>query len=135
MKKIEILKDGKTKVHDVQMTKTQKSEYAEKVLQCLFGMSERWQWKTEYHHENPTYQGIFKAAAHVEEVLETETEEIPMAFTFAKPEHCAIYFAFCFGAFSCFDLHEVSEGASLAAVAMLKVLTSRKARTEILTNC
>lgn len=132
MKKIEILKDGTAKVRDVKMTKTQKSEYAEKVLQCLFNMSERWQWKTCYNNDNPTYQGIFKAAAHVEEVLETEKDDIPMVFAFTKPEHCAIYFALCFGAFNCEDLHAVSDGASLEAVAMLKVLTSRKARTEIL---
>ena len=132
MKKINVLKDGTTKVQDVKMTKSQKSEYAEKVLQCLFNMSERWQWKTCYNNDNPTYQGIFKAAAHVEEVLQTEKDNIPMAFAFTKPEQCAIYFAFCFGAFNCEDLHAVSDGASLEAVAMLKVLTSRKARTEIL---
>ncbi len=132
MKKIEVLKNGETKVHEVRMTKKQKFDYAENVLQCLFGMSERWQWKTNYNNTNPTYQGIFKAAAHVEEILETEKDDIPMAFAFTHPEHCAIYFALCFGAFNCADLHEVSEGATLAAVAMLKVLTSRKARTEIL---
>lgn len=132
MKKIEVLKNGETKVHEVRMTKKQKFDYAENVLQCLFGMSERWQWKTNYNNANPTYQGIFKAAAHVEEILETEKDDIPMAFAFTKPEHCAIYFAFCFGAFNCADLHEASEGATLAAVAVLKVLTSRKARTEIL---
>ena len=132
MKKIEILKDGTAKVKEVKMTKTQKSEYAEKVLQCLFNMSERWQWKTCYDNENPTYQGLYKAAAHVVEVLETEKDDIPMAFAFTKPEQCAIYFALCFGAFNCEDLHAVSEGATLEAVAMLKVLTSRKARTQIL---
>ena len=114
------------------MTKKQKFDYAENVLQCLFSMSERWQWQTNYNNENPTYQGIFKAAAHVEEILETEKDDIPMAFAFTNPEHCAIYFALCFGAFNCADLHEVCESATLAAVAMLKVLTSRKARTEVL---
>lgn len=135
MKKIEVLKNGATKVHDVKMTKKQKFDYAENVLQCLFGMSERWQWKTCNDNTNPTYQGIFKAVAHVKEILDTEKENIQMAFAFTKPEHCAIYFALCFGAFNCEDLHEVSESATLEAVAVLKVLTSRKARTEILSNC
>ena len=114
------------------MTKKQKFNYAENVLQCLFTMSERWQWQNNYNNDNPTYQGIFKAAAHVEEVLETEKDDIPMVFAFSKPEQCAIYFAFCFGAFNCEDMHAASINTTLEAVAMLKVLTSRKARTEIL---
>lgn len=135
MKKIEISQNGETKVQEIRMTKEEKTAYAENVLQCLFGMSERWQWKTNYDNENPTYRGIYNAAAHVEEILETEKEEIPMAFAFSKPEQCAVYMAFCFGAFNCAEIHEASEGVTLEAVAVLKVLTSRKARTEILSNC
>ena len=33
MKKIEVLKNGETKVHEVRMTKKQKFDYAENVLQ------------------------------------------------------------------------------------------------------
>ena len=130
MKKIEVLKNGETKLHEVKMNAKQIREYVQKVENCLFDMSIKWDFQSCYNHNHPTYYGILKATEHTENVLNTEAE-IPMNFAFTKPEHCAIYMAFCFGAFDCIHFAELTTTTAQAA-AMLKVLTSRKARTEIL---
>lgn len=112
------------------MTAKQIREYVEKVQDSLFEMSIKWDFQTCYNHNHPTYYGIMKATEHTENVLTTEAE-IPMKFAFTKPEQCAIYLAFVFGAFDCIHFAELTT-TTTQAVAMLKVLTSSKARTEIL---
>lgn len=131
MKKIEVKQNGETKVQEVKMTAKQKHDYVQKVEDKLFQMSLNWDLQSDFDHQDPNYFGIVKATAHAENILQTEKEEIPIRFAFSKPEHCAVYLAFCFGAFDCMKINEVS-GAGLGVVAVLKVLTSRKARTEIL---
>ena len=42
MKKIEVLKNGETKVQDVKMTEKQISAYVDKVFNCLYEMAEKW---------------------------------------------------------------------------------------------
>ena len=128
MKKIEVLKNGETKVQDVKMTEKQISEYVEKVFNCLYEMAEKWD-NENGSRLNDTYMGIFKAMTHAEEV--SEAESVKMRFAFKKPVHCAIYMAFCCGAFNCLHMHELTNTPT-PAVAMLKVLTSREARNEIL---
>ena len=133
MKKINVLKNGEANAQEVKMTEKQIREYVEKVYQCLNDMSGKWEVKTCNDHHNPTFEGIYGALSHTWHVLEF-SDKIPMNFAFTKPQQCAIYMAFCFGAFDCLDMAELTE-TSAEAVAMLKVLTSRKARTEILSNC
>lgn len=128
MKKINVLKDGQTKVQEVKMTEKQISNYVDKVLDCLFNMCNKWD-NEGGSRLNDTYIGLYKALTHAEEA--SEAEAINMKFAFTKPEQCAIYMALCCGAFNCLHLHELTN-TSMEAVAMLKVLTSRKARTEIL---
>jgi hypothetical protein len=130
MKKIEVLKNGETKLHEVKMNAKQIREYVQKVENCLFDMCDKWDFQSCNNHKHPTFEGIMAAVAHTENILNTEAE-IPMKFAFTKPEHCAIYMAFCFGAFDCLHMSEITTTTEKAA-AMLKVLTSRKARTQIL---
>lgn len=131
MKKINVLRDGQTRVQEVKMTAKQKQDYLQKVEDKLFEMSIQWDLLSNHDHENPTYYGILKAVSHTEDTLQTEKGDIPMKFAFTKPEQCAIYLALCFGAFDCFHLAELTNNTA-QAVAMLKVLTSSKARNEIL---
>lgn len=131
MKKIEVRQNGETSAKESAMTAKQKRTYLENVVDALNEMSVNWDLQSNFDHENPNYFGIVRATAHAENILQTEKQEIPMKFAFSKPSHCAVYLAFCFGAFDCFQINEVS-GAGLGVVAVLKVLTSRKARTEIL---
>lgn len=133
MKKIEVLKSGETKLHEVKMNEKQVRDYVAKVSDYLNALCEKWDLTTCNDHQNPTFEGVFKAMTYTENVLETE-RTIKMRFAFTKVEHCAIYLAFCFGAFDCLDLVALTD-INTAVVAMLKVLTSRKARTEILSNC
>ena len=128
MKKINVLKDGQTKVQDVKMTEKQISNYVDKVLDCLFEMCNRWD-NEGGSRLSETYIGLYKAMTHAEQV--SEGEAINMKFAFTKPEQCAIYMALCCGAFNCLHLHELTN-TSMEAVAMLKVLTSRTARAKIL---
>ena len=130
MKKIEVLKNGETKLHEVEMNAKQKRDYAMKVSSCLSKMLAKWDDYSVHHRQHPTFEGIYKASTHIVEVLNTE-EDIPMKFAFTKPEQCAIYFAFCFGAFDCLDFVQITN-TSREAVTMLKVLTSRKARNQVL---
>lgn len=112
------------------MTKKQKKDYAEKVLNCLSEMWDKWDYISMNNRKHPTFEGICKATTHIEEVIDTETD-IPMNFAFTKPEHCAIYFAFWFGAFNCFDIEEISN-TDIKAVTMIKTLTSRNTRNQLL---
>ena len=112
------------------MNRKQKQDYAEKVLDCLQSMWEKWDYVSMSNHRHPTFEGISKATTHIEAVMNTEVD-IPMNFAFTKPEQCAIYFVFCFGAFDCLDIVDITS-TSTEAVAMIKVLTSRKARNEVL---
>ena len=130
MKKIEVLKNGETKLHEVKMNEKQVREYVEKVYKCLNDMSDKWELQSGNDHRNPTFEGIYGALGHTWRVLEF-SDKIPMNFAFTKAEHCAIYLAFHFGAFDCFDLAQLTE-TNEKAVAMLKVLTSRKARNQVL---
>lgn len=132
MKKINVLKDGQTTVHDVKMTSKQKRDYAEKVLNCLSEMWDKWDYISMNNRKNPTFEGICKATTHIENILDCGGD-FRMNFAFTKPEQCAIYFAFAFGAFDCFDLEEIT-GTDCKAIAMIKMLTSRKARNEVLNN-
>lgn len=134
MKKINVLKDGTAKVQDVKMTAKQKQDYIQKVEDSLFEMIEKWQYQSCNNFTHPTYLGMLKAVEHTENVLQTEKADIPMKFAFTKPEQCAIYLAFVFGAFDCLHMAELTT-ATEAAAAMIKVLTSGKARNEILSNC
>lgn len=115
------------------MTAKQIREYVEKVQDSLFEMSIKWDFQSCYNHNHPTYFGILKATEHTENVLNTEAE-IPMNFAFTKPEQCAIYLAFHFGAFDCIHFAELTT-TTTQAVAMIKVLTSKAARAEVLGNC
>ena len=133
MKTLNVLQNGETKVTETKMNKSQKREYAQKVADALDKMLELWDWQSCNNHKHPTFEGLIKAAEHVENVMNTE-DEIPMKFRFSKPEQCAIYFAFCFGAFDCLHLHELYEKISMQAVAMIKVLTSRTARAQVMAN-
>lgn len=133
MKKINVLKDGQTRVQEVKMTAKQIREYVEKVQDSLFEMSIKWDFQSCYNHNHPTYFGILKATEHTENVLNTEAE-IPMNFAFTKPEQCAIYLAFHFGAFDCIHFAELTT-TTTEAVVMIKVLTSKAARAEVLGNC
>ena len=128
MKKINVLKDGTTKVQEVKMNDKQIRAYVDKVCECLFYMWNRWDNECG-SHDNDTYKGIDKAFSHATTV--SESEQINMKFAFTKPEQCAIYLAFCFGAFNCLHFAELTT-TSIEAVAMIKVLTSHKARTQIL---
>ena len=133
MKKINVLRDGQTRVQEVKMTAKQIRDYVAKVRDSLFEMSIKWDFQTCYNHNDPTYFGILKATEHTENVLNTEAE-IPMIFAFTKPEQCAIYLAFCFGAFDCIHFAELTTTTTQAA-AMIKVLTSKAARAEVLGSC
>ncbi len=128
MKKINVLKDGQTKVQEVKMTEKQISNYVDKVLDCLFNMCNKWD-NEGGSRLNDTYIGLYKALTHAEEA--SEADAINMKFAFTKPEQCAIYMALCCGAFNCLHLHELTN-TSMEAVAMLKVLTSREARKRVL---
>ena len=128
MKKINVLKDGQTKVQEVKMTEKQISKYVEKVQDCLFEMCNKWDNECG-SRLNDTYIGLYKALTHAEEA--SEAEAINMKFAFTKPVQCAIYMALCCGAFNCLHLHELTN-TSLEAVATLKVLTSRTARNRVL---
>ena len=128
MKKIEVLKNGETKLHEVKMNEKQVRKYVDKVFNCLFEMCNRWD-NEGGSRLNDTYIGLYKAMTHAEQV--SEGEAINMKFAFTKPEQCAIYMALCCGAFNCLHLHELTN-TSMEAVAMLKVLTSRTARNQIL---
>lgn len=128
MKKINVLRDGTAKVQEVKMNEKQVRAYVDKVCDCLFNMWNRWE-NEGGSREADTYKGIDKAFGHATSV--SESEHIEMKFAFTKPEQCAIYLAFCFGAFNCLHFAELTT-TSIEAVAMIKVLTSPKARAEIL---
>lgn len=128
MKKIEVLKNGETKLHEVKMYEKQVRKYVDKVFSCLFEMCNKWDNECG-SRLNDTYIGLYKALTHAEEA--SEAEAINMKFAFTKPVQCAIYMALCCGAFNCLHLHELTN-TSLEAVATLKVLTSRTARNRVL---
>lgn len=131
MKKIEVKQNGETTAKESAMSAKQKRNYLQKVSDALFRLSTEWDEQTSFDHTHPLYFALVKATAHTMETLQTEQEEIPMRFAFSNPEHCAIYLAFCFGAYNCVEFSDLSK-TSLAAIATIKVLTSAKARNEVL---